>query len=316
MLQKNYARTISTLLIISTFLAACASPWKQHLPEGGIIYQSGFPPGKSSNELGFISEDGTDPLIVAAKYSFQKPVFSPDGKLIFGLMKGIGLGFGYPGYWDIENGKFKICMHKLPFFGNIESAGDSENPYLVIVQNVSEIDLMDLSNCKIQQKVVDVLDKGAIVKLGGGSLNPSEDELVYTRIIKPYQQEVEFQIIKLNLATRLETRLSSGVNPIWSRDGTQIAYIGMDGLYIMNSEGGDNRKLVNKPLFDPLAAGSPELLAPIPRWSPDGEWLLLHECLDEHCSISNSSLIKVHVVDGQEEQIHIGGMYPSWRPTE
>jgi Tol biopolymer transport system component len=61
------------------------------------------------------------------------------------------------------------------------------------------------------------------------------------------------------------TALPNGVkSPIWSPEGDQIAFLGMEGeVYLMNADGTELRRLAEF-----RGNGQP------PAWSPDGEWLV------------------------------------------
>jgi Tol biopolymer transport system component len=58
--------------------------------------------------------------------------------------------------------------------------------------------------------------------------------------------------------TRLTHNDTADVSPIWSPDGRQIAFIGSDGLYVINSDGTNLRHLVENRWIKSAA------------WSPDG----------------------------------------------
>ncbi len=79
-----------------------------------------------------------------------------------------------------------------------------------------------------------------------------------------------FDIFKLDLATRLETQLtntaSSELYPAVSPDGTQIAFMSdQDGdydIYVMDSNGRSTHRVTNNSVTDRL-----------PSWNPDGSWI-------------------------------------------
>lgn len=66
--------------------------------------------------------------------------------------------------------------------------------------------------------------------------------------------------------TRLTHNSTADVSPIWSPDGHQIAFIGSDGLYVINSDGANLRHLVENRWITSAA------------WSPDGRRLAFGEC--------------------------------------
>lgn len=78
-------------------------------------------------------------------------------------------------------------------------------------------------------------------------------------------------IYRLDLATRVETRLTDGtmvaLAPAPSPDGARIAFIGSRGgvydLYVMNADGSDLVRLTDNGVDDRA-----------PTWTPDGEWIV------------------------------------------
>jgi Tol biopolymer transport system component len=66
--------------------------------------------------------------------------------------------------------------------------------------------------------------------------------------------------------TRLTHNNTADVSPVWSPDGRQIAFIGSDGLYVINSDGTNLRHLVENRWIESAS------------WSPDGRSLAFGEC--------------------------------------
>lgn len=88
---------------------------------------------------------------------------------------------------------------------------------------------------------------------------------------------------------RLTDQLDGERDPVWSPDGTQIAYLSRTGLYVMDADGQNQRRLVSGTIAsDPFAAYSKV------SWSVDGSQLLFSACLDT----SNFNIYLVNVDDG------------------
>lgn len=74
--------------------------------------------------------------------------------------------------------------------------------------------------------------------------------------------------------TRLTEDRGAERYPVWSPDGLRIAYTRRDGIYIIDADGMNKRRLV----FTPQGQ-SPEEIGKV-AWSPDGSELLFSACLE------------------------------------
>jgi TolB protein len=107
--------------------------------------------------------------------------------------------------------------------------------------------------------VLPVGQRGTLAPLGQG-------EIVYFA-----ERDNNFDLYRMNLSTRAETRLTSGASselyPSVSPDGSQIVFMSdADGdydIYRMDVNGGGVHRLTNNTVDDRL-----------PSWSPDGQWIL------------------------------------------
>lgn len=78
---------------------------------------------------------------------------------------------------------------------------------------------------------------------------------------------------------RLTRNRGGDWHPVWSPDGSQIAYLRQDGVYLITPEGQNRRQLVSLDTSGVELGWSPGediILA----WSPEGERLLFSGCLD------------------------------------
>jgi WD40 repeat protein len=297
------------IFIAGLGLCGCQTIWQKSIPEGEIIYQAG-------NLLGFIDSNGENNQVIEPNPKFVKPVWSADGTFLYGLSSNEGAYYGYPAYWDIQRGRLKICSQKLPYFFQIQGTGNPENPYEVIVQDASAIFEIDIANCKQIRTLVDYSSQPGDYAMAGFSFSYSKNELFYGVVVNP-DKVPAYKLMRLNLITGEEMQLAEGINPSWSPDGKRIAYIGLDGLYILVIDNFEPKsmKLVDQPFFSPYRIGSEWSFTTVPSWSPDSKWLVYHRCNSEEvCTWTDANIYKIHSDGGIEEDILQGGEYPSWRP--
>ena len=91
----------------------------------------------------------------------------------------------------------------------------------------------------------------------------------------------------LRRITRWEPFRDCSAPPVWSPDGTHLAFYARGVLWVMNPDGAQRRKLA--------AADYPESGGPGPSWSPDGGQLVFNRNPDAH---RNASAVYRVRVDG------------------
>ena len=89
------------------------------------------------------------------------------------------------------------------------------------------------------------------------------------------------------------TTIGNNANPVWSPDGTQIAYgkERTEQIWVMNADGADQRQLV---------AGTS------PAWSPDGTQIAYKKERTEQIWVMNA--------DGADQRQLVAGTSPAWSP--
>jgi YVTN family beta-propeller protein len=150
-----------------------------------------------------------------------------------------------------------------------------------------------------------------------GNWSPSSDEIVFetsrhkilsgTSVIT-----FNFELYKVNIHSLVQTRLTDNLSedndPAWSPDGTYIAFLsdrevggGNRGLYVMNSDGSNTRRLTG-PMW---------MLGPI-SWSPDSRRLAVQGRSD-----GSAEIYVIDVVTGDIKRLTndtVSDYNPVWRP--
>jgi hypothetical protein len=301
--------TIVLAFIILVCMSACQPVFPHNLPDREIIYQESY------YGIGFVNADGQGNQVLELKQQFAKPVWSSDGRYLYGLSNGKGLSGGYPAVWDLHKQRFKVCDWNHPHFVQIQGLDDPEDPYAVIVNHRNAIILFDIPTCKEKQFWVNY-EHQVIHAVNGFSYSRARQELVYGLVVGSYRDR-QYRLMLKNLTTGEETQLAEGINPIWSPDSNQIAFVGLDGLYVISltDHAAETIQLTDEPLFDPWVFSSPAFLPTWPTWSPDGLWLAYHPRVSEENSERDKFFIyTINIHERRPEAILEGGYYPSWRP--
>jgi hypothetical protein len=288
--------------------------WNQPFPAGDILFQSEV---YDPYVLNLIQADGTNHQIVNLPQNFVRPVWSANGEILYALSAPWGVpsyeGAGYPAYWNVKSGNFKGCVGDLPLYMQIEPSPTLESPHAVLLHNAREIILFDMDTCKQIKTIFDLYDQEGKAQFEGFSYNHDTRELVFgEKVDPPYPPTYHIKILNLNTGEKNE--LANGFYPIWSPDGTRVAFFGMDGLYVMKADENKPRKLIDIQYSVPKSGLDPENLVSPPRWSPDGDWLVYHLCITKLCWVEEIPIYKIRVSDGFQVQLYTGGEYPTWRP--
>lgn len=306
--------SLCAFLIVSYILGINNNPYEDlTVPESEIIFQSYM---YDPYEISFIQSDGSGHQMIKIHDNFVKLKWSSDGEMIYGLHNPNGQpkyeDLGYPAYWNLSTNEFKDCYRY--YYKQIEEFEHSKGKIEVLIYNTSEIVLYDMETCQNIRKIVDYNDKSPHRDLAGFSYNRDSQELVYSEIWDSYNSDRSYHIFKFDLQSEEKEELAEGINPSFSPNGKKIAYLGIDGLYVMDINGKEQTRVVSAQLFEPWSSGSTWTGAPEPRWSPDGEWILYHQCEGRFCHGDDGMINKVRVSDGTIESIYTGGLFPSWKP--
>jgi Tol biopolymer transport system component len=303
-MKKNII--LFTICLCLVCFSGCGFSGNQ-FPDSLIVYQIG---DFEKHQVGFVNPDGSNNIIYNGEIYLINPTWSLDGKSVYGLARRSQLIVaGYPAYWT-PNGNFE-CEWFI--YWQIQEIDGSLNSNLALITGSKEIRLADITNCKIQKTLVDYSQRGGL-SIDGAYLSPDKKWLVYgletdLDLTKP----PIYQILKLDIDKFTSTVLDTGINPIFSPDGSRISYVKPDGIYIMNADGTQSKMVVAHSFVNSEYHFGPAVT--IPRWSPDGKWLIYHRCEKFGCVVSDNTIYKLNLSSGKEEKIIDGGVYPDWRTS-
>jgi hypothetical protein len=328
---------LQVLLVVSFSLNGCtpSSPSAEQLPERDIVFQTAtLWGGGTDSRLGFINTDGSGLTYFQIAFKLSPdveklavgspiyPVITADNSTLVFRMVGMS---GHPGSLAlIRSGQHAIICPIEMGITRPSITSDQKQIVTDLVNPGGRLSLYDLGFClsTAENNVGEVFDISIERYPTYGDLSPSKNRLVFQAIVDDSSVENPKYpgIFVRDLDTGNETLIGSGLAPAWSPDGEWIAFRGLDGIYLVRSNGEGMQLLVE--YVSPEEGRSHEEWPPLPEWSPDGEWLAYHRCIldvgpQTDCSDTsngiNFSIFMVNVNTGQEIKVFDGGLNPYWR---
>ena len=301
------------------------------LPDLEIVFQTLASESDSGgNSLGFTDADGN----VVANLPFPPmrslpPVYpawtSDHAMIVFGSLH-------TPKYLHtvLADGRvFRYDYDYGPLFSTYSRSMPVRDTHQVVFasyDNAGPVDTISMSIHRGDLDTREIVQTYVHLKPTGGKgiglevgTNPMHNQLlVYRRSVLEKQE-----ILMLDTATGQETVLvAANVKeflgfPAFSPDGTSVAYMADDGLYVLSAMAEDTQP--RRIIALPNSTARNHRWPPAPSWSPDGQWLVYHRC-SEDCSyrftkIESFSIFKVNVETGEELLLVEGGLNPYWRQT-
>lgn len=207
----------------------------------------------------------------------------------------------------LSNRQFQYCTSAEASGGDIHVFDGN-----ILISNVTSINLINSKNCELMKTVIEAEDLTTIEsspRISTYDLSNNGVELLISFF--------SHKIVRVNLPEKdIYKYQFLGMNPTFSPDETQIAYLGCDGIHVINVNGEDDRLIIryqthNSDNDDCFSGSNP----PAPQWSPDGKRLVYHKCnmINTSCSEINDYDIFMYDFDnGIEKLIIHRGLHPSW----
>ncbi len=313
-------------------------------PERDIIFLRKW----GGNELGFINADGSGLEYVRLDTSHGLKRFlygdtmpglrsyftwSSDGKAVF--MNTSKFNTGFPAMLEVD-GRQGILYTLDSGFENLSLYGEHTR-YVSVIPGTRQALFGDAHQAFPHEAVLGMveLDRETVflvryienlasdeqIDLIIGP-NPwcNEDALVFayhsyanrTQLIK--HRIVLYNILDNRESIVLETSANHPADdsyPSCSPNGHWVAYTSHDGIHLVHPDGSDMRKIETTSQYY-------ENGFPVASWSPDGQWIVYHDCIDaELCQKGEMAIFKYNVETGERVKLTDEGVYPYWRqPAE
>jgi TolB protein len=116
--------------------------------------------------------------------------------------------------------------------------------------------------CMVAQSGIDICtvnrDGGGLVQLtndpsfdGHAAWSPDGTKIAFARYPDAVSSNADAEIVVMDLATRQVTILTNGGEPAWSPDGSKLVFASDDGLFIIDADGTNRRRLTTGPHHAP-----------------------------------------------------------------
>lgn len=256
--------------------------------------------------LGFVDTDGTNfETIFVESFTDSdgtaRPAWGGSATNIV-FLAGPTVSESYPRnlyIWQPSKAHYEICNLNHNIF-SVEMSPDGQK---VFYNKGGILFEMDLDSC--EETEIIIIDKNHTVF---ATINWENNDLVVSKV----RDDKLLYIPHNQPDAKKALYLTDGTRPAFSPDGKWISFIRDDGIYVIGIDGSSERLLFSR-LYDDFE--SENGITPYPRWSPDGQYIVFHDCERNRCysgpdgygiyMINIETLEKTHVISN--------GLSPYWR---
>jgi Tol biopolymer transport system component len=315
--KRIHMKKITFVLLIfwGATISACSPTESIVVPRTDIAYQkiiikdSKDDMDADTKAVGFVNADGSGDISVVLKYRPSRPIFSNELNGLLFLLDPNPMEID-GAYGDIfflnSEGNYDECRRNEATASGFIFPIDGTKTVLANTRDY--IKIINLDNCKVEKTVV-TYENDNFHFIGSASVSDTGRDILYDVRTRTIKFVGVIYIVNIKTGAVKEV-LPEGQNPSLSPDEKTIAYMGKDGIYVAKANGAQQKLLIPISISDYSYRSS---LLPAPLWSPDGNLLIYHKCMNQKCeNLADFSLYKVDVESGVEEKIIDNGLFPVW----
>lgn len=302
MVMKMSKMTKLLIIVLFTLLCySCQRTYVADIPADVVVYQKND--GRRGT-LAYFDLDNLEPVEILAPQRFSSPVWNDEINGFLGniwiLKKGPApVQRGGIAYWLPESGKLVFCKQDSKAS---ELLYQNEDKLVVIAIGDQGIFSYDMTYCQL----LDIFVSGeSWWRLSGLTFDESNGIIYYGVQTIDNDSNVTRKLKSFDLKTREAIDIAEGINPSYSKSRNSIAFLGKDGLYLLDLITRNTVKLFEIPNL---------YLEPVnyPRWSQDGRYIAIHVPFDS-LTVMGQEIVVYDTETNTLIRTGIEGIFPSFK---
>lgn len=314
-MKKNWLFTIITIVVISACVPGVNKPipWKKSIefPDADIIFETIAEVGENNpqknNILGFysFSDNSVQTLDLGSGYSLTHPYFLDKGRLIATSK------LGFSGLLNDAQSDLMIFSktHHIRCNELIGQTFPHGNDVLYI--GSGNLYIVNINDCSLEKEIINsefVASLQGTYHIGPMSLSENYDFLLL---------DINYGLFKISLQDmKLIDYHKDGTVPTLSPDQNKVAYLGSDGIHIMDVDGTNDTVVIPFKVYTTEYTFFDGGNMPIPNWDKVSSKIVYHRCdrLEGNTcsSITDYDIYIYDLLTKTETKIIQGGINPSW----